>query len=170
PVSDPAGEVVYVRDDETGEVWSATALPIRQDSETYVARHGQGYSRFTHRSHGVAFELLQLVPLDDPVKICRLPLTNASGRRRTRRRRVLARPGGVSRGGNAADRALSRMRRRGGAGGRRVPLGRGARRRAGLDARSQPRRPAQPLAALPDARLSGLGAVRLLSGRWPLRF
>jgi len=69
PVSDPAGEVVYVRDDETGEVWSATALPIRQDSETYVARHGQGYSRFTHRSHGVAFELLQLVPLDDPVKI-----------------------------------------------------------------------------------------------------
>src|SRR3989441_1865752 len=82
PVSDPAGEVVYVRDDETGEVWSATALPIRQDSETYVARHGQGYSRFTHRSHGVAFELLQLVPLDDPVKICRLTLTNASGRRR----------------------------------------------------------------------------------------
>src|SRR3989454_757366 len=82
PGSDPAGEVVYVRDDETGEVWSATALPIRQDSETYVARHGQGYSRFTHRSHGVAFELLQLVPLDDPVKICRLTLTNASGRRR----------------------------------------------------------------------------------------
>src|SRR5207247_2345271 len=81
-VRGPAGEFVDGRDDETGEVWSATALPIRQDSETYVARHGQGYSRFTHRSHGVAFELLQLVPLDDPVKICRLTLTNASGRRR----------------------------------------------------------------------------------------
>src|SRR5947208_15477036 len=82
PVSDPSGEIVYVRDDETGEVWGATALPIRQDNETYVARHGQGYSRFTHRSHGVALELLQLVPLDDPVKISRLTLTNASGRRR----------------------------------------------------------------------------------------
>ena len=82
PVSDPSGEIVYVRDDETGEVWGATALPIRQDNETYVARHGQGYSRFTHRSHGIALELLQLVPLDDPVKISRLTLTNTSGRRR----------------------------------------------------------------------------------------
>ena len=82
PVSDPSGEIIYVRDDETGEVWGATALPIRQDNETYVARHGQGYSRFTHRSHGIALELLQLVPLDDPVKISRLTLTNTSGRRR----------------------------------------------------------------------------------------
>src|SRR5437868_12546989 len=82
PVSDPSGEIVYVRDDETSEVWGATALPIRQDNETYVARHGQGYSRFTHRSHGIALELLQLVPLDAPVKISRLTLTNTSGRRR----------------------------------------------------------------------------------------
>jgi len=82
PVGDPAGESLYVRDDETGEVWSPTALPIRQQSETYVARHGQGYSRFEHHSHGIALDLVQFVPLEDPVKISRLTLTNASGRRR----------------------------------------------------------------------------------------
>ena len=29
PVSDPPGEAFYVRDDKTGEVWSPTAVPIR---------------------------------------------------------------------------------------------------------------------------------------------
>ena len=32
----------------------------------YVARHGQGYSRFEHTSHGIALELLQFVPLGRP--------------------------------------------------------------------------------------------------------
>ena len=42
------GEAFYLRDDDTGELWSPTALPIRDDAATYVARHGQGYSRFEH--------------------------------------------------------------------------------------------------------------------------
>ncbi len=48
PVSDPSGEAFYVRDDDTGEVWSPTAQPIRCAASTYVARHGAGYSRFEH--------------------------------------------------------------------------------------------------------------------------
>ena len=48
PVSDPVGEAIYVRDDETGELWGPTALPIRLEESTYVARHGPGYSRFEH--------------------------------------------------------------------------------------------------------------------------
>ena len=30
PVSDPPGEAIYVRDEETGELWRPTALPIRE--------------------------------------------------------------------------------------------------------------------------------------------
>ena len=82
PVSDPPGEVLYVRDEETGEVWTPTALPIREDWP-YVTRHGQGYSRFEHESHGIALRLLQFVAPDDPVKISRLVLENLSGRRRS---------------------------------------------------------------------------------------
>jgi len=82
PVSDPPGEMIYVRDEETGELWGPTALPIREESGLYVARHGQGYSRFEHVSHGVALELLQFVPLDDPIKVSRLTIRNESGRRR----------------------------------------------------------------------------------------
>ena len=82
PVSDPPGETIYVRDEETGDLWGPTALPIHEGASPYVIRHGQGYTRFDHVSHGIALELLQLVALDDPIKISRLTLTNESGRPR----------------------------------------------------------------------------------------
>ena len=82
PVTDPSGEVLYLRDDDSKEIWSSTALPIRDDPAPYAACHGQGYSRFHHGSHGVLLELLQFVPPEDPIKISRLTLQNASGRSR----------------------------------------------------------------------------------------
>ena len=81
PVSDRPGEVIYVRDEDSGELWGPTALPIREKS-AYVARHGQGYSRFEHNAHGIALELEQFVPLEDPIKISRLKIRNLSGRPR----------------------------------------------------------------------------------------
>ena len=82
PISDSPGEVIYLRDENSGEVWTATALPVRNDASRYIARHGQGYSRFEHVSHGIALDLLQFVPLDDSVKISRLKIKNVSSRRR----------------------------------------------------------------------------------------
>jgi cyclic beta-1,2-glucan synthetase len=82
PVSDAPGEMIYVRDEDSGELWGPTALPIREDESSYVVRHGQGYSRFEHLSHGILLELLQYVPIDDPIKISRLKITDHSGRSR----------------------------------------------------------------------------------------
>jgi cyclic beta-1,2-glucan synthetase len=82
PVTDPPGEAIYIRDETTGEVWSSTALPIRDEAATYIAHHGQGYSRFQHGSHGIQVDLLQFVPSTDPIKISRLRLKNNSGRMR----------------------------------------------------------------------------------------
>ncbi len=82
PVGDPPGEVFYVRDEETGAVWGPTALPIREEESTYLVRHAPGYSRFEHASHGIGLDLLQLVPVDDPIKLARLTLENRSGRSR----------------------------------------------------------------------------------------
>jgi cyclic beta-1,2-glucan synthetase len=82
PVSDTPGETFYVRDEDSGLVWGPTTLPIREESWPYVIRHGQGYSRFEHTSHGIALELLQFVPVRDPVKISRLTLENRSDRKK----------------------------------------------------------------------------------------
>ncbi|KPP88541.1 MAG: cyclic beta-1,2-glucan synthetase [Rhodobacteraceae bacterium HLUCCA08] len=75
PVCDPAGEALYLYDLDSGALWTPTALPIRGRG-TYVARHGFGYSRFEHAAHGIAAEMVQFVPLDDPVRITRLTLRN----------------------------------------------------------------------------------------------
>src|SRR5262249_38824701 len=81
PVSDTPGEVLYLRDEETVDVWSATPLPARA-AGTYEVRHGAGYSIFRHASHQVEQELTLFVPPVDPVKIIRLTLRNRSGRAR----------------------------------------------------------------------------------------
>ena len=88
PVTDPPSDMFYVLDDDSGELWSPTPLPIREAGGEYVVRHGQGWTRFEYDAHGVALELLQFVPPDDPVKISRLTLTNRSSR--TRRLSVTA--------------------------------------------------------------------------------
>src|SRR5258705_2480412 len=82
PVGDRPGEVIYVRDADTNELWSPTAMPIREDSAPYVARHGQGYSVFEHSSNGVALELTQYIPAHDSIKISRLKIRNLTARPR----------------------------------------------------------------------------------------
>jgi cyclic beta-1,2-glucan synthetase len=82
PVSDWPGEAMYIRDDDSGRTWSPTALPIRIAGAPYIARHGQGFSRFEHQSHGIYSDLLQFVAVDDPVKVSVLTLENRSPRTR----------------------------------------------------------------------------------------
>jgi cyclic beta-1,2-glucan synthetase len=82
PVGDRPGEVIYVRDEDTNELWGPTALPIREEAAPYSVRHGQGYSIFEHTSHGVSLELEQFVPIDDSIKISRLKIRNLQTRTR----------------------------------------------------------------------------------------
>jgi cyclic beta-1,2-glucan synthetase len=79
PVSNTPAEAVYIRDEKSGDLWSATALPVRGPSMTYVVRHGFGYTRSEHSSHGIGLDLLQFVPLGDSIKISRLKISNRSG-------------------------------------------------------------------------------------------
>lgn len=81
PVSDPAGEAVYVRDEESGRFFSATPGPAR-GSRTYVTRHGFGYTVWEHEEAGLQTELTTFVALDAPVKFFLLRVRNVSGRRR----------------------------------------------------------------------------------------
>jgi cyclic beta-1,2-glucan synthetase len=80
-VSDPVGECIYLRDEESGTVWTTTPLPVRE-VEPYTIRHGQGYTVFEHTSHGISQELLLFVPLDTSVKVSLLRLRNRTDRRR----------------------------------------------------------------------------------------
>ena len=82
PVSDNPHEVLYLRDEDTGVLWSATALPIRVAGTKYTTTHGKGWSRFDSDAHGIELELTQCVPTNDSIKLSRLRLCNRSGRTR----------------------------------------------------------------------------------------
>jgi cellobiose phosphorylase len=81
PVSDASGEAYYLRDEESGHVWSPAALPVR-GSGPYVTRHGFGYTVFEHREDGIESELWVFVAADAAVKFAALKVRNVSGRSR----------------------------------------------------------------------------------------
>jgi cyclic beta-1,2-glucan synthetase len=81
PVLDPPAEVVYLRDEDTGAVWTPTSRPLGGATPTLV-RHGQGYTRFQRQSHGLDQELIAFVPPEDPLKVILLRVRNTGGRPR----------------------------------------------------------------------------------------
>ena len=81
PVIDMPAEALYVRDEETGEVWSPTPLPAPADA-AYRVQHGAGYTTFDHHSHGLAQRVRLFITPDAPVKYVQVRLRNHSARGR----------------------------------------------------------------------------------------
>ncbi|MBV8101862.1 MAG: hypothetical protein JOZ31_22175 [Verrucomicrobia bacterium] len=81
PVTDLSGEAFYLRDEETGQIWSPTPLPAR-GNHRYVVRHGFGYSVFEHSEYGISSQLTIYVAIDATVKFASLKLRNISRRSR----------------------------------------------------------------------------------------
>ena len=77
PVSDPAGEAIYLRDEDAGLFWSPTPGPT-PGSGSYEIRHGFGYTTWRHVSAALEQEVVSFVPVHDEVKILRLRITNRS--------------------------------------------------------------------------------------------
>ena len=75
PVTDMPGEALYLRDEETGLVWSPTPMPAGA-AATYVIRHGAGYTTFENQSHGLNQYLRLFAAPAAPVKIVHLRLHN----------------------------------------------------------------------------------------------
>ncbi len=81
PVGASGGEAIYLRDEESGQFWSAMPFPSAGPMP-YRTRHGFGYSVFEHTSGGIHSELWVYVDVEDPVKFSVLKVRNGSGRTR----------------------------------------------------------------------------------------
>jgi cellobiose phosphorylase len=81
PVLTSPGEVCYLRDEESGEVWSATSSTAQAD-QSYTITHGRGFTHSYHERHGIRQDMTVFVPLEDPVKVVILRLRNRSIERR----------------------------------------------------------------------------------------
>ncbi|MEO8138021.1 MAG: glycosyl transferase [Gemmatimonadota bacterium] len=81
PVTDPHGEALYLRDEDSGLYWSPLPGPV-PGAGGYEVRHGFGYSRTLHESQQLGQEVVSFVPRHDGVKLVRLRITNRSARAR----------------------------------------------------------------------------------------
>lgn len=79
PLLDPTGEALYIRDEDSGYYWSPVPKPVREKN-VYITRHGQGYTVFEHFSNDLKQETTMFVPLNKPLKVIGLKLTNNSDR------------------------------------------------------------------------------------------
>jgi len=77
PVTDASGEAFYIRDEESGEFWSPTPLPVRGKG-TYAVRHGFGYSVHECSEGNMYSRMTTFVAMDAPVKFVTLKLRNES--------------------------------------------------------------------------------------------
>jgi cyclic beta-1,2-glucan synthetase len=75
PVLDPPSEALYVRDEETGVVISATPSASRGGGPVEV-HHGLGWSRFRSREEGLEMDLRLFVARDLPVRLATLTVEN----------------------------------------------------------------------------------------------
>jgi cyclic beta-1,2-glucan synthetase len=84
PVGDPTAEAIYIRDEDSGEVWGATPgpLPRHADSGRWIVRHAAGATRYQHHVSNLHQELVVTVAPDDPVKLAILTIENTGDRPR----------------------------------------------------------------------------------------
>ena len=77
PVDEP-GRFLYLRDDTTGDYWSASWQPVGKPLDTYDAqvRHGLGYSVFEATYAGIRSELTCFIPTGQAFEYWSLAVTN----------------------------------------------------------------------------------------------
>lgn len=82
PITDRSGEALYIRDEESGEFWSATPLPCRKPI-AFITRHGFGYTVYEHAFDGLTITTTIYVDLEAPIRFTSVSIRNQSGRNRS---------------------------------------------------------------------------------------
>ena len=77
---DQPGRYLYIRDNQSGDYWSAAWQPVGKDLAHYksTCRHGMGYTRMTACYDGIESEALYYVPLGKSHEVWALSVTNRS--------------------------------------------------------------------------------------------
>lgn len=74
---DRPGRWLYVRDNETGEFWSASYQPVtRVKPDAYECRHGLGYTKISSSYAGIATEMLHFIPVGEHLEVQRVVVRN----------------------------------------------------------------------------------------------
>ncbi len=81
---DRPGRYIYLRDNETGDYWSASWQPVGKDLSTYKSecRHGTGYTDIRAEYADIASSVLYYVPENKTYEVWRLKVKNKGSKAR----------------------------------------------------------------------------------------
>ena len=81
---DEPGRYIYLRDEESGNFWSASWRPVEKPLEEYktITRHGTAYTQIESSYDGIVSKALYYVPLDATHEVWRLKVTNTGSKPR----------------------------------------------------------------------------------------
>lgn len=81
---DEPGRYVYIRDNDSGDYWSASWQPVGKDLKEYKCecRHGTAYTKLLAEYSDIRSEVRYYVPLNEAYEVWNVSLTNTSGRTR----------------------------------------------------------------------------------------
>ena len=81
---DTPGRYIYLRDDETGDYWSASWQPVGKDLNEYKneVHHGTAYTKMFTEYAGIKSEAMYYVPLNKIYEVWCLKVTNTSDKPR----------------------------------------------------------------------------------------
>jgi len=75
-VQDNWGKYFYIKNEDTGEIWSPTWMPAKTDLDFYQVKYGFGYAKFESEFKGVKILLTVFIPMDEPVEIWNFQIHN----------------------------------------------------------------------------------------------
>ena len=81
---DEPGRYIYLRDEETGDFWSASWKPVSKPLEKYhtECRHGTSYTEFISEYNGIRSRALYYVPMNATHEVWRISVENLTERPR----------------------------------------------------------------------------------------
>ena len=82
---DQPGRYIYLRDDASGDFWSASWQPVAKDLKDYQVKccHGMGYTRMEASYAGISSQAVYYVPQGKAYEVWALTVTNNSDRDRS---------------------------------------------------------------------------------------
>jgi len=81
-LNDRPGRYIYVRDNDSGEYWSANWQPVMAKPEFWEARIGLGYNKISSINKKIQTDITYFVPLDENLEIWDLTIKNLSDKKR----------------------------------------------------------------------------------------
>ena len=81
-IRDESGKYLYLRDDDTGEIWSASWKPVCAEYEHYEVEHAIGSTTFIHRCRQIETRWTLVVPPNDALELWHVQVRNLSAKPR----------------------------------------------------------------------------------------